>query len=164
MSGHSAWASSSLLAKVFWIIVLLLPVMSASDVYHSFKIRREVALGIEHALEIRLQVERQILAGKPVSMVLQKEIGTKVAIAVDPLHGVLTIEYLSSDIDGGGKTLVWVPIDDVDGRRALVEVGRVPKKIRWICLTSLSNLKSDYPWSGYRGTLSSKFAPANCRY
>ena len=165
MIGLAPWASASPLSKVLLALVIALPLLYAPDAYRSFEVRRDVADGMQKALVIREQVERQILAGKPAPIVQPKEFAASLDIALDPLHSALTLRYLSRDIDGGGKTLVWVPIAIAkDKRRSLVEVGQVPKEITWVCLSSLSTLKSEYPWVNYRGTLNSKYAPSACRY
>ena len=165
MIALAPWASASPLSKVLLALVIALPLLYAPDAYRSFEVRRDVADGMQKALVIRDQVEQQILAGKPAPIAQPKQFAASFDIALDPVHSALTLRYLSLDIDGGGKTLVWVPIALAEGgSSSLVEAGRVPKKISWVCLSSLSTLKSEYPWANYRGTLNSKYAPAACRY
>ena len=159
------WASASPLSKVLLALVITLPLLYAPDAYRSFEVRRDVAGAMQKALVIREQVEQQILTGKHAPIAQPTEFAESVGIALDPMHSAVTLKYLSLDIDGGGKTLVWVPIAIAeDGSSSLVEAGLVPKKISWVCISSLSTLKSEYPWVNYRGTLDSKYAPAECRY
>jgi type IV pilus assembly protein PilA len=159
------FTSLSLLSKAFMLVVLLVPLLHARDAYQSFEIRRSVADGLRQALVRREQVEREIMAGFPLQNMGAGELVAGLAIEVEPLHKVVTIRFLSTGIDGGGKTLVWVPVaEEKDNTRTLVKQGQVPPKIVWVCRSSLSLVKKENPWSVYTGTLNSKYAPAECRY
>jgi len=105
------------------------------------------------------------MAGFPQQNMGSGKLVAGLAIDFEPLHKVVTIRFLSTGIDGGGKTLVWVPLAIAkDNTRAMVEQGQVPLQIVWVCRSSLSLVKKENPWSFYTGTLNSKYAPAECRY
>ena len=159
------FSSLSLLSKAFLLVVLLVPLLHARDAYQSFEIRRSVADGLRQALVSREQVERGIMTGFPQQEMGSGKLVAGLAIDVEPLHKVVTIRFLSPGIDGGGKTLVWVPVAIAkDETLSLVERGQVPLQIVWYCRSSLSLVKKENPWAVYTGTLNSKYAPAECRY
>ena len=140
------FSSLSLLAKAFLLVVFAVPLLHVRDAYQSFQTRRNVADVLQNALVVRQQVERSILAG----MSQQK---------------VVTLRFLSKSIDGGGKTLVWVPVAIAkDDARSLVAQGQVPWQIVWHCRSSLSLVRNENPWAVYTGTLNSKYSPAECRW
>lgn len=159
------FSSLSLLAKAFLLVVFAVPLLHVRDAYQSFQTRRNVADVLQNALVVRQQVERSILAGMSQQITGPEESVAGLVIDVEPLHKVVTLRFLSKSIDGGGKTLVWVPVAIAkDDARSLVAQGQVPWQIVWHCRSSLSLVRNENPWAVYTGTLNSKYSPAECRW
>jgi hypothetical protein len=98
----ASFSSLPLLVKASLLVVLGVPLLHAHDAYRSFQIRRNVADLLRNALPVRQQVERGILAGLPRQITGPEDSVAGLALDVEPLHNVVTLRFLSTDIDGRG--------------------------------------------------------------
>lgn len=141
--------------------------------YESVRHRDKVAAMMAHANKAKVTVESNAL--KRLSFT-QGWVNISsidgVGIRVDSLTGVITITY-PWDIDGGGKTLMLLPMyesESSSGRayyplyiKLNSGIPILPEKIRWVCTSKFVRAKNVFI-NDNLGTLHSKYAPTGCRY
>jgi hypothetical protein len=148
------------------IVVLVLTHIPVS--YDNYKIRNRVRAGFEEAkpamnLVVVNALEKRNLAHGWVDSVA----GNTEGIRVDPHTGIITINY-PMDIDGGGKSLVLMPmyLQEYEIYPLVTHTNSnlpiAAAAIHWACTSSLTQSKRNL-FTESHGTLSSKYAPVECR-
>lgn len=153
-----------------FILVALVVIVGAHlpSAYRNYKVRHWVADGLALATPGTRLVEKNARAGRILDSGWE-QIGGEVVVAVDAGTGVITVTYVSSTIDGGGKTLTLTPVlgAGVDGKvfsaDALASDVRSVTAVSWICASSMTITRSPHALA-HKGTLHSRFAPLSCRW
>ncbi len=148
--------------------LLMLVLMHLPAAYESYKIRDRVLAGIDQSQRVKELVAANALQGKRFAQGWVDTVaGVREGISVEPHTGVITITY-PADIDGGDKTLVLVPMYQVENQvyplttKVNSKVPLVAAKIIWACTSTLTRSKISFI-NDHLGTIQSKFAPAECR-
>jgi hypothetical protein len=136
--------------------------------YESIQIRKRVLVALSRVSAFKMLVEKNFTDGARLdfgSEGLAQDSSSH--IRVDPLSGVITLS-LPADIDGGDKTVAFIPVQVLQGRVISLKEksGQFPLEsapIVWLgtsrhTLSKISFIRENL------GTLHSKYAPAKCRY
>ncbi len=137
--------------------------------YDSYKVRQDVSQGFDRANNAKKLVVANALKGEILRQGWNENAeDTSTRIKIDSKTGIIIITY-PLDIDGGGKTLLLLPIYRWKGRTyplSLVLNSKFPldeKDILWVCTSNLTLSKKPFVYKNL-GTLNSKYAPVKCRF
>lgn len=154
----------AVIAALFMLMLLHLPAA-----YESYKIRDRVLAGIDQSQRAKDLVAANAVRGTRFAQGWVDTIaGVREGISVEPHTGVITITY-PADIDGGDKTLVLVPLYQVENQvypLASIVNSKVPlftANLIWVCTSTLTRSRISFI-RDHLGTLQSKYAPAECRF
>lgn len=163
LSGSIDLLNASVIAALLLLVVTHLP-----TAYESYKIRDSVLAGLERANRAKELVVANALEGKSLGQGWTGSVGEREGISVELHSGVVTVTY-PADIDGGGKTLVLVPMYQLEKQiyplatKVNLKVPLVVANIIWACTSKLTRSSMSFINENL-GTLQSKYAPAECRF
>lgn len=151
------------------IVVAIIGILAAIALpaYQDYTVRAKVTEGLALAGSAKAAVAENAANGAPYASGWVAPAATKAvaSLAIDQAAGFITITYDAS-IDGGGKTMILNPIDGSKTGGTLFTGGtatasKIPSagSISWTCTTA----QTPAAVLGVKGTLASKYAPAECR-
>jgi len=146
------------------IVVAIIAILAAIALpaYQDYTVRSRVSEGLTLASAAKISVAENAANGKAFAAGYTNPTATDnvASVTIDQATGEITITYQQRA--GNGGTLVLAPRDGGPAGAALVGTATdstVPTQgnITWNCLSATSTK------AGTKGTLVSKFAPAECR-
>jgi type IV pilus assembly protein PilA len=151
------------------IVVAIIGILAAVALpaYQDYTVRAKVTEGLALAGSAKTAIAENAANGAPYASGWTAPAATKnvASITIDQAAGFITITY-DTAIDGGSKTLVLNPIDGSKTAGTLFAGGTatastIPSagSISWTCTSSLTPAGV----LGIKGTLNSKYTPAECR-
>lgn len=151
------------------IVVAIIGILAAVALpaYQDYTVRAKVTEGLSLADSAKTAVAENAANGAPYASGWTAPAATPnvASVAIDQAAGYITITYGAS-IDGGSKTVILNPVDGSKTAGTLFTGGTatattIPASgsISWTC-TSAS---SPAAVLGVKGTLQSKYVPAECR-
>jgi len=135
------------------IVVAIIGILAAVALpaYQDYTVRAKVTEGISLAGSAKVAVAENASNGKNFDsgFTLPAATANVTSVAILPADGTITITY-SAAIDGGGKTMLFVPKSGGAALAGTATDSTIPTggSIEWACST---------------GTLSAKYRPAACR-
>lgn len=162
---------AELLVKFLFLSALTAMVLLSSIyAYDNYWIRQRVSAGVNLAKEAHVVVTGNACKGLALnSGWMPPESSEGVVVSISKDSGIVTVTY-GSDIEGGGRTLTWVPVPvggnglcPVAGDSVSPNVLSPPSRIAWMC-GSANTISHNPAVMAYKGTLSSKYAPLECRW
>ena len=151
------------------IVVAIIGILAAVALpaYQDYTVRAKVTEGLSLAGSAKAAVAENAANGAPYESGWTPPAATKnvKSLSIDEGAGFITITFDDS-IDGGGKTMILNPIDGSKTAGTAFSAGTatgttIPSEgsISWTCTTA----SSPAAVLGEKGTLSSKYASAECR-
>ena len=151
------------------IVVAIIGILAAVALpaYQDYTVRAKVTEGLTLASAAKTAIAENAANGKNYASgwVAPAATPNVASLAIDPAAGYITITYGAS-IDGGGKTVILNPIDGSKTAGAVFTGGTATAStipaagsISWTC-TSAGSAAGVL---GAKGTLNSKYVPAECR-
>jgi type IV pilus assembly protein PilA len=150
------------------IVVAIIGILAAVALpaYQDYTVRAKVTEGLSLAQAAKTSVTENAANGSPYASGWTAPGATKnvSSIGIDPATGAITITYASS-IDGGGKTVILNPINGdkttgtaFSGGTTTATTIPTAGSVSWNCTSAQSPTTI-----GSKGTLNSKYVPAECR-
>ncbi len=151
------------------IVVAIIGILAAVALpaYQDYTVRAKVTEGLALAGSAKTAVAENAANGAPYASGWVAPAATKAvsSLTIDQAAGFITITYDGS-IDGGGKTMILNPINGSKTAGTLFAGGTATASaiptagsISWTCTTA----GTPAAVLGVKGTLASKYAPAECR-
>lgn len=150
------------------MVVAIVALLSAFAIpaYQDYTIRAMIVEGLSLATSAKTVVTENSTQGVAYASGWSPPAATRIvsSVTIDQAAGYITIVY--STIDGGGKTIVLNPIDGsktagtpLSGGTATSSVMITHGSLSWTCTTA----SSPPTVPGVKGTIASKYVPADCR-
>ena len=159
-------AGFTLIELMMVVAIVALLSAFALPAYQDYTIRAMIVDGLSLATSAKAVVTENSTQGVAYASGWSPPSPTRIvsSVSIDQAAGFITIVY--STIDGGGKTIVLNPIDGpkssgtpLSGGTATSSVMITHGSLSWNCTSASS--PASVP--GVRGTMSSKYVPADCR-
>lgn len=149
--------------------LLLLIITHLFSGYEDWRIRQRVSESVEKSILAQHLVQKNFFKG------ISLDHGwadlcpnCNQSIGIDGRTGIITIR-LEGDIDGGGKSLILLPVHGPGNDQLLLEYDALKSKapqsssILWLCTSSGTRSTISIILKN-KGSLRSKFAPYECRF
>lgn len=145
------------------IVVAIIGILAAVAIpaYQDYTVRAKVTEGLSLASSAKTAVSENAANGAPFASGWNAPAATKnvASVAIAAANGAITITYANA-IDGG-KTLILTPLDGTAALVGTATASTIPSNgsINWKCASAGSPTVANVT----KGTLSAKYAPAECR-
>ena len=159
------------LVKFLLLLALVAMVLFfTSHAYNNYRIRQRVAAGVNLAIEASAVVTGNACKGLALnSGWISPESSDGVVVSISKDTGVVTITF-GSDIEGGGRTLTWVPVPFGGTSLCAASSDSVSpyvlsstSRVAWLC-GSANTISRNPAVLLHKGTLPSKYTPLVCRW
>ena len=143
------------------VVVAIIGILAsiAIPAYQDYIVRAKITEGMSLASSAKVSVTDNATNGSPFDSSWTPPIATDSveSLSINPANGEVTISYTTKIAPIGANTLILAPRDVV---KELI-LGQPPTggSITWFCNSS----DVDATHLGSRGTIASKYVPANCR-
>ena len=151
------------------IVVAIIGILAAVALpaYQDYTVRAKVTEGLSLAGSAKAAVSENAANGAPFASGWTPPAATRnvASLAIGATNGEITITY-DGTIDGGSKTLIMTPLDGARTGGALLTgtatASTIPSagSITWVCASASSPAAIGV---AKKGTINSKYVPAECR-
>ncbi|MDH0834671.1 pilin [Acinetobacter johnsonii] len=148
------------------IVVAIIGILAAVAIpaYQDYTVRAKVTEGLSLASAAKTAVSENAASAAPFASGWTAPSATAnvSSVAINSTNGRITVSYTTAVAPSGSNTLVLTPLNGARADGAALAVSTPPSagSITWVCASAGSTISNA---NVEKGTLASKYTPAECR-